>query len=132
MAAISKGDFSIPRFGGLGGRTGSGWANSIARPWVPIGSPLTHMVYLLPFLSYLACSKSVSACPSARPSDPDTTTNAALEAIASSSGKNEASHLRNAWTTVSPLDPRFRGQGAKMSMDYAKANEALESRIPKQ
>ena len=37
------------------------WAYSMARPWVPIGSRLTHqnMVYLLPFSSYLAGSKSV-------------------------------------------------------------------------
>ena len=41
------------------------------------------MVYLLPFWSYLAGSKSVSACPS----DPDTMTNTALEAAASSSDK---------------------------------------------
>ena len=42
---------------------GSGWAHSIARPWVPISFPLTHMIYLVPFLSYLAGSKSVSARP---------------------------------------------------------------------
>ena len=35
----------------------------VARPWVPISSPLTHVVYLLPILSYLAgyddnCSRS--------------------------------------------------------------------------
>ena len=42
------------------------------------------MVYLLPRLSYLAGSKSVLA----RPSDLDTMTNTALEAIASSGGKN--------------------------------------------
>ena len=28
---------------------------------------------------------------------------------------NEARHLRNAWTAVGPLEPHFRGQGAKMS-----------------
>ena len=32
-----------------------------SRPWVPISSPSTHMVYLLLLLSYLAGSKSVSA-----------------------------------------------------------------------
>ena len=37
------------------------------RPWVPISSPLTQMVYLLPFTSYLAGSKSASARPPARP-----------------------------------------------------------------
>ena len=47
-----------------------------ARPWVPISSPLTHLVYLLLFLSYLVGSQSVSA----RPSDQDTKTNTALEA----------------------------------------------------
>ena len=41
------------------------------------------MVYLLPFLSYLAVSKRVST----RPSDLDTMTNNAQEAKASSSGK---------------------------------------------
>ena len=54
----------------------SGWANSVASPWVPISSPLTHMVHLLPFVGYLAGSNSVSA----RPFDPDTMTYAALEA----------------------------------------------------
>ena len=44
------------------------------------------MIHLLTFLSYLAGSKSVSA----RPSDPDTITNTALEAIASSSGKTRS------------------------------------------
>ena len=39
------------------------------------------MVYLLPFLSYFAGSKSVSARLSVRPSYPDTMTNTAIEAI---------------------------------------------------
>ena len=53
-----------------------------------ISSPLTrHVVCLLPFSSYLAGSKSVSARPSVHPSDPDAMTNTAQEAIASSSGK---------------------------------------------
>ena len=43
------------------------------------------MVYHLPFYSYLAGSKSVSAAPS---SDPDTITNTALDDTVSSSGKN--------------------------------------------
>ena len=59
-------------------------AHSVARPWVPISPRLTHVVYLLPFLSHLADCKSVSA----RPPDPDTMTNTALETIASSSGNN--------------------------------------------
>ena len=66
------------------------WTHSMARQWVPISndllnsqlsrscisSILIHMVYLLPFLSHLAGSKSFSA----RSSDPDTMANAALEA----------------------------------------------------
>ena len=39
----------------------------VIRPWVPISSRLTHMVYLLPLSSYIAGSKSVSARPSASP-----------------------------------------------------------------
>ena len=58
-------------------------AHLIARPWVPISSPMTNMVYRLPFLSYLAGSKGVSA----RPADLDTVTNTALEAIVSLNGK---------------------------------------------
>ena len=42
---------------------GRGWAHSVAHPWVPIISPLTHMVYLIPFFSHLAGSKSVSVRP---------------------------------------------------------------------
>ena len=63
-----------------------GWAHLIAHIWVPISS--THMIYLLPVSSFLAGSKSVSAHPPARPSDPDTMINTAPEATASSSGKN--------------------------------------------
>ena len=81
------------RFGGLWGDVRDwGWAHSTAHPWVSISSPSTHVVYLLPFfLSYLAGSKSVSA----RPPDPDTITNTALEVTDSSSGKS-ASKL-NVW-----------------------------------
>ena len=43
-------------------------------PWFPISSPLTYTVYLIPFWSYLAGSKSVSV----RPSDPYTMPIAAL------------------------------------------------------
>ena len=57
---------------------------SIAHPLVPISSPLTHMVYIIQFVSYLAGSKSVSARPIA------TMTSNALEPIASSGGKNES------------------------------------------
>ena len=48
------------------------------------------MVHLLPFLSYFAGSKNVSARPSARLADQGTMTNTTLEAIASSSGKNHS------------------------------------------
>ena len=80
-------------------RGGHGWAHLVAGPWVPISSPLAHMVYLVTFLSYLVGSKGVLAHPSARPSDPDTITNTALEATASSSGKNVKSE------TQLPLPP---------------------------
>ena len=76
-------DTFLPPLWGLGETWGSGWAYSIARPWVPISSTLTHMVYLLPFSSYIAGSKSVSVSPS----DLETMTNTASDA-ASSSGKN--------------------------------------------
>ena len=62
---------------------GRGWDKSIAHPWVPISSRVTHMVYLLPFLSYLAGSKSSSA----HPSGSDTMTNTTLKALTSSSSK---------------------------------------------
>ena len=57
------------------------------------------MVYLLPFFSYLAGSTSVSARPPVRPYDPDTMTNIALEAIASSSG-NYTSALVQLWILI--------------------------------
>ena len=73
---ISKRDFSTPRPGLWGTMR-----DAEVRVGPVIGSStLTHMVYLLPLLSYLAGSKSVSTCPS----DPDTMTNTALEAIVSS------------------------------------------------
>ena len=43
--------------------------HSIARPRVPISSPLTHLVYPSPCLSYLTCSNSF-CCLSARPCRP--------------------------------------------------------------
>ena len=58
-----KGELFDPRFGELGGVGSRGLAHSIARLCVPISSPLTHMVYILPFLSYLAGSKSGSVRP---------------------------------------------------------------------
>ena len=62
---VSSRRFVIPAFGTRENRE---WAHSVARLWVPISSLLTHMVYLLPFWSYLAVPKSVCA----RPPDPDT------------------------------------------------------------
>ena len=64
---------------GLRGAGGEGWkwAHSISQPWVPY--QLSIDTYLLQFLSYLAGFKNVSI----HPSDPDTTTITALEAIAS-------------------------------------------------
>ena len=65
----------------------------MARPWVPISSLLTHMVDLLPFWSYLAGSKSVTARPSVRSSvrrsDNDTMTNTALEAALRRAAKTD-------------------------------------------
>ena len=60
MCSICFRRFATPRFGV---RRGRGWAHSIARLWIPISFLLTHMVYLLPFLSYCVGSKSVSVCP---------------------------------------------------------------------
>ena len=60
---------------------GWGWAHPITRLRVPIDHTLTHVVCLLPFLSYLAGSNCVSAT---RPSG-DTMTITAVEATASSS-----------------------------------------------
>ena len=47
MCSICGRRFATPPFDVRGSR---GWAHSMARPWVPISSLLTHMVYLLPFL----------------------------------------------------------------------------------
>ena len=57
------------------------------------------MVYLLPFFSYSAGSNSVSV----RPSDQDAKTNTALEAIASSSGKQV---VKCTVTCVNDIDTR--------------------------
>ena len=56
-----------PRLGVKGEMGVWRWAHSIAQLWVPISSPLTHTVYLLPFFSYLAGSESVFVRPPARP-----------------------------------------------------------------
>ena len=90
---------------------GWGLAHTIARLWFPISSPLTRMVNLLPFFSYLAGSKSVSA----HQSDPDTMTNIGLEAIASSSAKKV--NLNDCRTfpppDIFPLGNPNRGEGVR-------------------
>ena len=65
-------------------RGGIGMSSLVARPSIAISSILTHMVYLLPFISYLAGTKSVSVRPPVRPGYD--MTNTALEAADSSSG----------------------------------------------
>ena len=65
------------------------WNESVASPCIPISSPLTYMVYLFPFLSYLGWLQKrfrPSIRPSARPTRIRWHT--ALEAIAWSSSKN--------------------------------------------
>ena len=44
----------------------------------------------------------------------------------SSFRENQSSHLRNAQTTVGPLEPHFRDQEAKMSSRLHTINEALK------
>ena len=73
---------------GLGLRVGLRWVHSKARPWFPTSSILAHMVYFLPFFELFSWLQN-GFHPTARPSDPGTMTNAALEAIASSSGNNK-------------------------------------------
>ena len=73
-----KGELFDPRFGVRDVVVGNGPSR-----WPAYGFLLAlnwYMVYLLPFMSHLAGS--------IRPSDSDTMTNTASEAIASSSGKN--------------------------------------------
>ena len=74
---IARGFFSTPPprpvWGFKGGHEWSRMGHSIARSWVHISSPLSHMVNLLSFLSYLAGSKSATVCRPG-PFDPDTMT----------------------------------------------------------
>ena len=75
-------------------------------PMGPISSTLTHIVYLLPFLSYLRGSKSGSA----RPSDPnDTMTNTVPEAPASLSGKNWIPK----YDTIKTNEQELNGSGSR-------------------
>ena len=68
---LKEGLFYLPISEVRGNVDGRGWAYSIACPWFPISFPLTHKVHLLPFVSYLAGSKSYSV----RPSNTHTMTN---------------------------------------------------------
>ena len=76
-----KGILFDPRFGGLGGHMGSGWAHSVAYPWFPISSP-----YGLPLAGFELFGWLHLRF---RPSFTYTMTNAALKANALSSGKNQ-------------------------------------------
>ena len=97
-----------------------GLARSKASPWVPISFPLTCMVYLLQFLSYLAGSKSVSVRPSPRPFDPDTMTNTTVEAIASLGGKNWRFTKDKGWESHTKFRiPEIRLMGARKGRYYA-------------
>ena len=53
---------------GLGYVMSRGWTHSEAGPWVPISSPLTHIVYLLPLL---VIKQAPKAFPSTRPGNDD-------------------------------------------------------------
>ena len=72
LGAISKWDFSTPVWG-LGGTRGRGWTHS-GPSTAYCYSPLTHMAYLLQFLSHFAGSNGVPV----RQSDQDTMTNTGL------------------------------------------------------
>ena len=63
MCTIRDRRSATPRFAVV--RGGRGRAQSVVRPWVPISSQLTHMVYLFTFFSCLGGSK---AFPPIRPS----------------------------------------------------------------
>ena len=54
---LDRRTFRPPGWGGGNGTYGVWFSDSIARPWIPISSILTHN-YLLPFLSYLAGSEA--------------------------------------------------------------------------
>ena len=69
----------------MGDVSGRGMAHSIAHPWVPISSPLTHSYRFFQLIIWL--QKRF------RPSDPNTMTYTALEATASSAGKMTFSHV---------------------------------------
>ena len=58
-----KGGLFDPRFGELCGCGRRGCAHSMARPWVPNSSPLTHKVYLLTVFELFSWLKSVSVRP---------------------------------------------------------------------
>ena len=102
----------------LGVREGRGWAHSIARPWVPISSPLTHLSLIVFELfgwlqKHLRPPAGPPVRPSARPSDPDTMTSTALEATASSSGTN-GSHCSVAQLIAKEMSYVVHGIGQKL------------------
>ena len=99
-----KGGLFDPRVGGLGDVGGRGSANSMARPCVPISSPLTDVVYLLSFELFSWYQKRFR--PPARPSDPDTMTNTALEATASSIGNDTDFVLQLGHNIIEPTNER--------------------------
>ena len=55
-----EGKLQPPQFGGLWGRGGRGCPIQVkvktTRPWVPISSPMTHMIYLFAVFELLGCS----------------------------------------------------------------------------
>ena len=77
------------------GTYGLGWPHLVARPCIPVSSPIDTYGLSLTVFSYVA-----------RPSDSDTMTNTALEAIVSSSGKNSIPPFLIwwLWSILSPID----------------------------
>ena len=63
MCSICGRRFATARFAVRGGR---GWPHSIAQPWAPISSPMTHMVYLLLFFELLSWLQK-RFCPPVQP-----------------------------------------------------------------
>ena len=105
LTAIWMGHFSTHRFGELKGHGSLGWAHSIARQWVPISSifyTYSLSVTIFELFSWL----QQRFRPSVRP---DTMTNTAREATASSSGKNHRYTLHSVTqhaTRVVPMCPK--------------------------
>ena len=65
---FQNGDFlTFSRLERLKGTWSQGYAISIVHPSVPISSPLTHMVYLLPIFELFSCFQNRFCLMSARP-----------------------------------------------------------------